>query len=59
MDITSVTRYVRDAGGNVIAVYEDTVASEYHIYGISRLGVYKGGKVQRTAKPRREAVRVE
>lgn len=27
-----------------MAVYEDTVASEYHIYGISRLGVYKGGR---------------
>jgi RHS repeat-associated protein len=40
---TTITHYSRDASGNVMAVYTDTEASEYNIYGSSRLGLYKGG----------------
>lgn len=42
-DTTYVTRYVRDASGNVMAVYADTAMIEQPVYGSSRLGQYKGG----------------
>ncbi|MCG8641797.1 MAG: hypothetical protein MI862_18855, partial [Desulfobacterales bacterium] len=42
---TVVTRYLRDASGNVLAIYEDSVMIEQPIYGSSRLGMYTGGKV--------------
>jgi RHS repeat-associated protein len=42
-DTTLITRYVRDAGGNVMATYADTTTIEEFVYGSSRLGVYKGG----------------
>ena len=42
---TVVTRYLRDASGNVLAIYEDSVMIEQPIYGSSRLGMYKGGKL--------------
>jgi RHS repeat-associated protein len=35
------THYVRDASGNVMAIYENNVLKELPIYGSSRLGVYK------------------
>ncbi|MEJ1241753.1 RHS repeat-associated core domain-containing protein [Chryseolinea sp. T2] len=41
-DITHVTRYVRDAGGNVMGIYRDSLMSEQYVYGSSRLGLYKG-----------------
>ena len=49
----NVTRYVRDASGNVMATYSSTLAAgvegasvliEQPIYGSSRLGLYKGGR---------------
>jgi len=49
----TVTRYVRDASGNVMAVYTSAITSgtegvsamsEQPIYGSSRLGMYKGGR---------------
>ena len=42
--IVSVTHYVRDAGGNVMGVYKDSLMTEQHVYGSSRLGMYKGGR---------------
>ena len=45
-ELTSVvTRYLRDASGNVLAIYEDSVMIEQPIYGSSRLGMYTGGKI--------------
>ncbi len=41
-DTTLITRYVRDASGNVMAIYNDTTVTERPIYGSSRLGIYKG-----------------
>ncbi|HJW30772.1 MAG TPA: RHS repeat-associated core domain-containing protein, partial [Saprospiraceae bacterium] len=41
--IITVTNYLRDASGNVMSIYKDTVATEVPIYGSSRLGLYKGG----------------
>jgi hypothetical protein len=35
------THYVRDASGNVMAIYENNVLKELPIYGSARLGVYK------------------
>ncbi|CAN5271199.1 hypothetical protein BH09BAC3_BH09BAC3_35180 [soil metagenome] len=40
---TVITRYVRDASGNVMSVYNDTNMIEQPIYGSSRLGQYIGG----------------
>jgi Leucine-rich repeat (LRR) protein len=40
---TVVTRYVRDASGNVMATYSGQILKEQPIYGSSRLGQYKGG----------------
>jgi hypothetical protein len=40
---TSLTRYVVDAGGNVMAVYRDTTAIEQYLYGSTRLGLYRRG----------------
>ncbi|MGB5976767.1 MAG: RHS repeat-associated core domain-containing protein, partial [Cyclobacteriaceae bacterium] len=41
---TEQTIYVRDAGGNVMAVYKDAVLTEQPIYGSQRLGMYRGGR---------------
>ena len=38
----NTTRYVRDASGNVLAIYENDQLSEQPIYGSSRLGTYAG-----------------
>lgn len=40
---TKITRYLRDASGNVMSVYDDTQVIEYTIYGSSRVGQYIGG----------------
>ncbi|MEQ6118620.1 3-coathanger stack domain-containing protein [Reichenbachiella sp. MALMAid0571] len=40
---SSTTHYVRDASGNVMAVYKDGALAEQPIYGSSRLGQYTGG----------------
>lgn len=37
---TTITRYERDASGNVMAVYSNSVLSEIPIYGSTRLGQY-------------------
>ena len=42
-DTSYVTRYIRDASGNVLAIYENDSLTEQPIYGSSRLGVYRGG----------------
>ena len=42
-DTSYVTRYIRDASGNVLAIYQNDSLTEQPIYGSSRLGVYKGG----------------
>ena len=39
-----VTRYLRDASGNVMAIYQNDVMIEQPLYGSSRLGMYKGGR---------------
>jgi len=39
----SLTRYIRDATGNVMAIYQDTTLTEQPFYGSSRLGEYRGG----------------
>ncbi|HRF34404.1 MAG TPA: RHS repeat-associated core domain-containing protein [Cyclobacteriaceae bacterium] len=41
---TTLTRYVRDASGNVMAIYTDALLTEQPIYGSSRVGQYKGGR---------------
>ncbi len=41
---TIITRYMRDASGNVMAIYNDTTLTEQPLYGTSRLGLYKGGR---------------
>jgi hypothetical protein len=43
-----LTWYVRDASGNVMAIYENNVLKELPIYGSSRLGVYRvqGGSLE-------------
>lgn len=43
---TTITRYVRDASGNVMGVYSDAVLTEQPIYGSSRLGMYRGGAME-------------
>lgn len=40
-----VTHYVRDASGNVMAIYTGTELTEQPIYGGDRLGQYKGGRL--------------
>jgi RHS repeat-associated protein len=39
------TRYIRDAGGNVMAIYQDDALTEQPLYGSSRLGSYRGGRL--------------
>ena len=39
-----VTHYLRDASGNVMAIYQNDVMIEQPLYGSSRLGMYKGGR---------------
>jgi RHS repeat-associated protein len=39
----ALTRYLRDASGNVIAIYKDTTLTEQPLYGSSRLGEYRAG----------------
>jgi RHS repeat-associated protein len=55
----TVTRYVRDASGNVMATYTSpvtagaegaTTLAEQPIYGSSRLGMYKGGRAATARK---------
>lgn len=41
--VTKITRYTRDASGNVMSVYNDTTMMEQPIYGSSRVGQYIGG----------------
>jgi RHS repeat-associated protein len=51
--VTTLTRYVRDASGNVMGVYEGatgTTLTEQSIYGSTRLGMYKGGRLKGTRK---------
>gem|GEM_PF-1773382 len=45
---TTLTRYVLDAGGQVMAVYRDTTAVEQYLYGSARLGSFKRGVRQGT-----------
>ncbi|MDQ3394890.1 MAG: hypothetical protein M3512_12365, partial [Bacteroidota bacterium] len=40
----TIIQYVRDAGGNVMAIYEKEELIEQPIYGSARLGMYRGGK---------------
>lgn len=42
-EIVSTSRYVRDASGNVMAIYKDEVMQEQPVYGSNRLGMFKGG----------------
>jgi RHS repeat-associated protein len=42
---TTTTRYIRDASGNVMAMYEEDALKSQPIYGSSRLGMYKGGNI--------------
>jgi len=37
-EFISVTHYIRDASGNILATYKETKIEEFHIYGSSRLG---------------------
>ena|GEM_PF-3275256 len=37
-NFTTITHYVRDATGNILATYKETKIEEFHIYGSSRLG---------------------
>ncbi len=41
-DTTLVTRYVRDASGNVMGIYGDTTVLELPIYGSLRTGMFRG-----------------
>ena len=43
--LVAITRYLRDAGGNIMAIYQDSTLQEQPIYGSSRLGQYQGGAV--------------
>ncbi len=38
---TQITRYLRDASGNVLAIYKDNILIEQPVYGSSRLGQYQ------------------
>lgn len=40
---TTITRYVVDAGGQVMALYRDTTVVEQYLYGSERLGSFKRG----------------
>jgi RHS repeat-associated protein len=42
-DTVTITRYLRDASGNVMSVYNDTTMIEQPIYGSTRVGMYIGG----------------
>jgi RHS repeat-associated protein len=42
---TTTTNYVRDASGNVMAMYANDTLQSQPIYGSSRLGMYKGGNI--------------
>lgn len=44
VDNVSITRYVRDASGNVMTIYNDSVATEQPLYGSSRLGQFNGSR---------------
>ena len=43
--VTATTRYLRDASGNVMAIYLDSALREQPIYGSSRLGMYTQGRL--------------
>lgn len=38
------TKYILDGSGNVMAIYDDEKLVEQHVYGGSRVGVYRGGQ---------------
>ena len=40
---THLRHYVRDASGNVLAIYTDNALTEHHIYGSARIGIAKAG----------------
>ncbi len=40
-DVVTTTQYVRDASGNVLAIYKDTTLIEQPVYGSNRLGQYR------------------
>jgi RHS repeat-associated protein len=42
---TTITRYVRGPGGEVLGIYDGTALSELPIYSASRIGQYKGGRL--------------
>ena len=42
---TTTTHYLRDASGNVMSIYQDALLEEQPLYGSSRLGSYKGGRL--------------
>jgi len=42
---TTTTHYLRDASGNVMGIYQDALLEEQPLYGSSRLGSYKGGRL--------------
>ncbi|MES2732512.1 MAG: hypothetical protein V4714_12215, partial [Bacteroidota bacterium] len=42
---TTTTRYLRDASGNVMAIYQAEELIEQPIYGSSRMGLYRGGRL--------------
>ncbi len=51
--VTTITRYVHDASGNIMGVYEGvtgTTLTEQSIYGSARLGIYSGGRLKGTRK---------
>jgi RHS repeat-associated protein len=43
-DTVYVTRYVRDAGGNIMAVYSHNELTEQTVYGNNRIGIYRTGR---------------
>ena len=42
--LNSVTHYIRDASGNILATYDNAELEEFNIYGSSRLGNYRPTK---------------
>jgi len=42
---SSTTHYLRDATGNVMGIYQDQLLEEQPLYGLNRLGSYKGGRL--------------
>lgn len=44
LDVTHITHYARDASGNIMGIYKDSLMTEQYVYGSSRLGLYRGGR---------------